>query len=182
MQDDDTARLRASRDDFRWEGVELRPYKDDDAAPFKAISRQELFAHPALGCQLRYFEMAAGGHSTLERHEHVHAVMILRGRGQCLLGDRVRAVKPFDLITIPAWTWHQFRATEGETLGFLCMVNAERDRPRLPDARDLAALAAVPEVAGFLGDHGAGGDGSLPAPPSPTALRAGDFSREGPER
>ena len=41
-------------------------------------------------------------------------------------------MKPFDLVTIPSWTWHQFRATDGEPLGFLCMVNAERDRPQLP--------------------------------------------------
>jgi quercetin dioxygenase-like cupin family protein len=150
MPDDDPARLRAYSGDFRWDGVELRPYKEDGAAPFKAISRQELFADPALGCQLRYFEMAAGGYSTLERHEHVHAVMILRGRGQCLLGDAVRAVSPFDLVTIPSWTWHQFRATEGEPLGFLCMVNAERDRPQLPTEADRAALLARPGIAAFL--------------------------------
>ena len=150
MQNDDTPQLRAFQDDFRWEGVEQRPYKEDGAAPFKAISRQELFAHPALGCQLRYFEMAAGGYSSLERHEHVHAVMILRGRGRCLLGDQVRPVAAFDLVTIPAWTWHQFRATEGEPLGFLCMVNAERDRPQLPSEQERAALAAHPDIAAFL--------------------------------
>lgn len=150
MQDHDSAELRPYQNGFRWDGVELRPYKQDDAAPYKAVSRQELFAHPALGCQLRYFEVAAGGYSTLERHEHVHAVMILRGRGQCLLADRVRDVKPFDLVTIPAWTWHQFRATAGEALGFLCMVNAERDRPQLPDEQTVAELRARPEVAAFL--------------------------------
>lgn len=150
MQDDQSGHLRAYEGDFHWDGVELRPYKDDDAAPFKAISRQELFADPALGCQLRYFEMAAGGYSTLERHEHVHAVMLLRGRGQCLLGDQVRPVHPFDLVTIPPWTWHQFRATGGEPLGFLCMVNAERDRPQLPTTEERAALSAHPEVAAFL--------------------------------
>ena len=74
-----------------------------------------------------------GGYSTLERHEHMHAVMILRGHGHCLLGDAVRAVKPFDLISIPAWTWHQFRATRGEPMGFLCMVNQVRDKPQLTD-------------------------------------------------
>jgi len=141
--------LRASHD-FRWDQVDLRPYKEDDAAPFKAIARQELFAHPSLGCELRYFEMAAGGYSTLERHEHVHAVMILRGHGRCLLGSEVRDVKPFDLLTIPSWTWHQFRATRGEPLGFLCMVNAERDRPQLPTEAERAALAASPAVAAFL--------------------------------
>ncbi|HEY5302363.1 MAG TPA: cupin domain-containing protein [Acetobacteraceae bacterium] len=143
--------LRVSHD-FRWDQVDLRPYKEDDAAPFKAIARQELFAHPSLGCELRYFEMAAGGYSTLERHEHVHAVMILRGRGRCLLGGDVRDVKPFDLVTIPAWTWHQFRATKGEPLGFLCMVNAERDRPQLPTEAERAELANNPAVRAFLVD------------------------------
>ena len=136
--------------DFRWDEVASMPYKEDGSAPFKAISRQVLFAEPQLGCELRYFEMAAGGYSTLERHEHVHAVMILRGHGQCLVGDEVRPVRPFDLVTIPSWTWHQFRATEGEPLGFLCMVNALRDRPQLPTADELAALKANPAVAAFL--------------------------------
>ena len=96
--------------DYRWDEVACLPYKEDGTAPFKAISRQVLFAEPRLGCELRYFEMAAGGYSTLERHEHMHAVMILRGHGRCLVGEDVRAVKPFDLVTIPSWTWHQFRA------------------------------------------------------------------------
>ncbi len=142
--------FRHATPDYRWQDVALLPYKDDGAAPFKAISRQTLFGEPDLGCELRYFEMDAGGYSTLERHQHMHAVMILRGHGHCLVGDQVRAVGPHDLVTIPAWTWHQFRATEGQPLGFLCMVNAERDRPRLPEADDLAALRADPAVAAFL--------------------------------
>jgi quercetin dioxygenase-like cupin family protein len=109
-----------------------------------------LFGEPALGCELRYFEMAAGGHSTLERHDHMHAVMILRGRGQCLLGETVRTVQPCDLVTIPAWTWHQFRATEGEPFGFLCMVNHQRDKPLLPTEEELAALTRNPAIAAFL--------------------------------
>jgi len=136
--------------DYRWDGVTCQPYKEEGAAPFKSISRQVLFAESQLGCELRYFEMAAGGYSTLERHEHVHAVMILRGHGTCLVGDAVRPVQPFDLVTIPSWTWHQFRATGGEPLGFLCMVNALRDRPQLPTDQELAALKAVPAVAAFL--------------------------------
>jgi mannose-6-phosphate isomerase-like protein (cupin superfamily) len=141
--------FRAFRD-FRWDEVACLPYKEDGAAPFKAISRQVLFAEPALGCEWRYFEMAAGGYSTLERHEHMHAVMILRGRGLCLVGETVRPVQVFDLVTIPSCAWHQFRATEGEPLGFLCMVNALRDRPQLPTEQELAALKANPAVAAFL--------------------------------
>jgi mannose-6-phosphate isomerase-like protein (cupin superfamily) len=137
-------------EDYRWDGVAHLPYKEDGAALFRAISRQVLFAEPRLGCELRYFEMDAGGFSTLERHEHMHAVIILRGHGQCLLSEKVLQVKPFDLVTIPAWTWHQFRATEGEPLGFLCMVNAQRDKPQLPTADELKTLRRHPAVAAFL--------------------------------
>lgn len=142
--------LRRAAADFTWQQVERMPYKEDGAAPFRAITRQVLFDEQALGCQLRYFEMQPGGHSTLERHEHMHAVMVLRGHGQCLLGGAVRDLAPRDLVTIPAWTWHQFRANAGEPMGFLCMVNHERDRPQLPGAEQRAALAADPAVAAFL--------------------------------
>ena len=63
---------------YRWEGVDELPYKEDDRA---RSSRS-----PARCCsptraqrELRYFEVAPGGFSTLERHEHMHAVLILRG-------------------------------------------------------------------------------------------------------
>jgi quercetin dioxygenase-like cupin family protein len=154
------APLRAFRGDYRWDGVAAVPYKEEGSAPFRAISRQVLFDDPALACQLRYFEMAAGGYSTLERHAHAHAVMILRGHGQCLVGETVRDVKPFDLVHIPPWAWHQFRANAGEAMGFLCMVNQERDRPQLPDAAALAALRANPAVAGFIATAA---DGKEPA-------------------
>jgi len=145
-----SAGRREFHDDYRWDGVAYMPYKQEGSAPFRDVSRQVLFQQSGMGCELRYFEVGAGGYSTLEQHEHAHAVMILRGHGQCLLGSEVTAVKPFDLVTIPSWTWHQFRATQGEPLGFLCMVNQDRDRPRLPSADDLAALRAVPAVAKFL--------------------------------
>lgn len=148
----DQPSLRAAEACFRWQGVERLPYKETGEAPFRAITRQVLFDEQALACQLRYFEMAPGGHSTLERHQHMHAVMILRGRGQCLLGDTVRDVAPHDLLTIPALVWHQFRANAGEAMGFLCMVNQQRDKPQLPDAQQRAVLAANPAIAAFLGD------------------------------
>ena len=135
---------------YRWDGVAYQPYKQDGSAPFKDISRQTLFHDPSLGCELRYFEMDAAGYSTLERHEHTHAVMIFRGRGQCLLGTEVRDVKEHDLITIPAWTWHQFRAAGNAPLGFLCMVNTVRDRPVLPTEADLSEMRSMPAVARFL--------------------------------
>ena len=146
----DTKDICRFQEGFRWEGVERVPYKEEGSASFKAVSRQLLFADPNLDCELRYFEIEANGFSTLERHQHVHAVMILRGHGLCLLGHDIRPVRTHDLITVPPWTWHQFRAPRKHPLGFLCMVNAARDRPQLPSDEDMRALRADPRIAAFL--------------------------------
>jgi S-methyl-1-thioxylulose 5-phosphate methylthiotransferase len=142
--------LRKALPGLRWEGVERRAYKDEATAPFRSVTRQVLASAPDLRGELRYFEVAPGGWTTLERHAHVHAVTILRGAGRALVGTQVFEVAPLDLVSVPAWAWHQFRACSGEALGFLCMVDAERDRPQLPTAEERAALAAIPEVARFL--------------------------------
>jgi quercetin dioxygenase-like cupin family protein len=149
MADDPADPFRAFTD-YRWDRVPLLPYKEDKAAPFKAITRQVLFHDPDLHCELRYFEVAPGGYSTLERHEHVHGVMILRGAADVLVGDAVKPVKAFDLVHIPPMTWHQFRTVGDEPMGFLCMVNAERDRPQLPGQDDLAAMRKNAAIAAFL--------------------------------
>src|ERR1700680_4222709 len=141
---------RRAHRDYRWDGVVELPYKEDDRALFKSITRQVLFSDSELDGELRYFEVAPGGFSTLERHEHMHAVLILRGCGHCLVGDEGKPVELRDLITVPAMTWHQFRATASEPLGFLCMVNAARDKPQLPSAEDLARLESDARIAAFL--------------------------------
>jgi quercetin dioxygenase-like cupin family protein len=151
----DESHFRAASPNFRWDGVDLLAYKEEGSARFKAITRQVLFQRDELGCELRYFEMRPGGHSTLERHEHVHAVMIFRGRGTCLVGNEVRDVAAPDLVFIPPMTWHQFRATEDEPFGFLCMVNAARDKPQLPTEDDLEVLRSNPRIASFLKEPGA---------------------------
>jgi quercetin dioxygenase-like cupin family protein len=136
--------------DYRWEDTDLLAYKEEGSAPFKAITRQSLFRHPEMKGELRYFEMAAGGYSTLERHQHVHAVLILRGRGQCMIGGEVFDLSQNDLVTIEPMTWHQFRANAGELMGFLCMVNVDRDKPQLPTEAERNALAADPKVKAFF--------------------------------
>ena len=117
---------------FHWEGVDVTSYKDEGTAPFRDVTRQVLFDDPSLAAQLRYFEVAPGGWTTLERHEHVHKVMVIRGAGRCLVGEAVRDIAQNDLVSVPPMTWHQFRAGADEPLGFLCLVNRERDRPQLP--------------------------------------------------
>jgi quercetin dioxygenase-like cupin family protein len=147
---EETKRFREHEGGFRWAGVDLHQYKAEGEAPFRDVTRQTLFRDEALAGELRYFEVAPGGYSTLERHEHMHAVLILRGRGHCLVGTEVRPVETRDLVTVPRLTWHQFRATADEPLGFLCMVNATRDKPQLPSPADLAELQADPAIAAFL--------------------------------
>ena len=137
-------------DGYRWTAVELTRYKEEGGAPFRDVTRQTLFRDPGMRGELRYFEVAPGGYSTLERHAHVHAVMVLRGAGAALVGEAVYAVKTCDLVTVPPSTWHQFRAAPDAPLGFLCMVDAERDRPQLPDAAELLRLREIPSVAAFL--------------------------------
>lgn len=144
------APLRAALSPGRWPDVPVLAYKQDADSPFEAVTRRVLFAAPELDCELRYFEVDRGGHSTLERHEHAHAVVVHRGCGQCLVGHDVRDIGVGDLVSIAPMTWHQFRANRGEPLGFLCMVNVRRDKPRQPTREDLEALKAVPAIATFL--------------------------------
>jgi quercetin dioxygenase-like cupin family protein len=150
VSDDPVRRFLPVDGDYRWDAVELLRYKDDGAAPFRDVSRQTLFRRPDMRGELRYFEVAAGGYSTLERHGHVHAVMVLRGSGHALVGTRVHAVHAFDLVTVPPLTWHQFRAARDGAMGFLCMVDAERDKPQLPGDTDVAQMRGDPEIAAFL--------------------------------
>lgn len=143
--------IRHTSDKYRWHGVDLLPYKEDGGTHFKSISRQTLFqGHDDLPVEFRYFEMAAGGHSTLERHQHQHAVMIIRGSGQVFVGDTITPINTHDVVTIPPFTWHQFRATNDEELGFLCIVAIDRDKPQRPTPENLEELNQIPHVGEFI--------------------------------
>ena len=134
---------------FGWENVPVLSYKE--GGPYKDVTRQILFeGAESLPVQWRYFEVQPGGHSTLERHEHIHWVLILRGRGACLVGDEITDIAEHDLVEIAPLQWHQFRAAEDAPLGFLCLVAAERDRPQLPSEDDLAGLRRDTKIADFL--------------------------------
>lgn len=137
-------------DPFRWQGVEVKPYKGE-GTQFSGITRQVLFqGGDGLGCELRYFEVAPGGWSSLERHHHAHAVMIVRGAARVLVGDHIVEARTHDLVRVPPLTWHQFQTQGDEPLGFLCMVDCDRDLPERPDASALAALRRDPALAGFI--------------------------------
>jgi mannose-6-phosphate isomerase-like protein (cupin superfamily) len=136
---------------FRWEGVPVLAYKEEAGTHFKDVTRQVLFDDGERhGVQLRYFEIAPGGHSTLERHHHAHSVMVVRGRGMALVDREIHSLGGNDLVRVPPMAWHQFRAADDEPLGFLCLVRRERDRPQRPTAEELAAIRADPAVGAFI--------------------------------
>jgi quercetin dioxygenase-like cupin family protein len=122
--------------EFRWEGVQQRDYKAIGDGS-RGVTRQTLMGEGPgegdLAFITRYFEIEPGGFSSLERHQHPHAVVILRGEGKACLEDEVHSVRPFDCVYVAPGASHQFRATSGEPLGFLCVVDRVRDRPQPAD-------------------------------------------------
>lgn len=139
-----------NQDEYTWDGVDTLVYKQDNS-PFKDVTRQILYNGSwDVPCQFRYFEVKPGGYSTMERHEHTHMVMIFRGSGQCLLGEEVVDVKVGDFIEVPTLQAHQFRANQGDYLGFLCLVNLERDKVQVITPEEQEVMKQNPVIRQFL--------------------------------
>jgi quercetin dioxygenase-like cupin family protein len=135
---------------FTWAGVQVQGYRagkeDLPEQGYRGVTRQTITsgAMEKCGFEVRYFEVEPDGYTRLERHEHVHSVTVLRGHGYAIVGAEVHPLDGHDHIYVPPMTLHQFVNAGGEPFGFLCVVDAERDRPLLPDAEELAALDANP--------------------------------------
>lgn len=131
---------------FWWDEVDVHPYNAPGTISNR-IAKQILFhADENLCSELRYFEALPGGWSALERHDHVHAVLILRGCGRILVGEEIYPIQEHDIVYIPPQTWHQLYAHEDEALGFLCLVNGDRDRPTRPDEAERDELMKNPDL------------------------------------
>lgn len=130
---DDRSKVLKFRD-YRWDTVPLREYKSGDA-PYRDVTRQTILGEgpgeEPFDFLTRYFEIQPGGYSTLERHRHPHAVVVIRGRGRVTLGERTHELAPFDCVYVSPGVAHQFRATGEEPFGFLCTVDRVRDRPEV---------------------------------------------------
>jgi quercetin dioxygenase-like cupin family protein len=135
---------------FRWDGVPERAYKDEPGAArgmaWRGIARHTL-VHGSF--ELRYFELAPGGFSSLEKHAHEHAVICVRGTGSALVGSSVFALRPLDLVRSGPWEPHRWANAGDEPFGFLCTVDGERDRPAPLSDEEWAALLADRRTAPF---------------------------------
>jgi ribulose-bisphosphate carboxylase large chain len=119
---------------FSWQGRRPEEYKAAPDLPFKDVSRYELLGRNGEQAKfdLRYFEIAPGGYSSLEKHVHTHAIIALRGRGILRVGLRLYALQPFDVAHVPPLAAHQLRSATDEPFGFFCIVDHERDKPVAP--------------------------------------------------
>lgn len=126
-----------------WEGKTFKKYKEKDHKTFRNIKRMLLSGtkDDTLCFEVRYFEVGPRGYSSLERHEHEHVVLVVKGRGKVLIGDEVYEVEPMDLVRIYPNTLHRFKnVSDTEPFGFICIVNKDRDRPTYPAEEEIHKL------------------------------------------
>ncbi|HVH32115.1 MAG TPA: cupin domain-containing protein [bacterium] len=139
-------------DGVTWDGVTPQVYKrsapSSPSAPWRDVVRYTLVGETGepTAFHLRYFEIGVGGYSSLEKHHYVHAVVVLCGQGKVIVGHEVFDVEPFDLVYVPSFQPHQFVNTGSEPFGFLCPVDADRDRPQPLTEAELSDLLSNPVV------------------------------------
>jgi len=117
---------------FRWQGIKVEKYKQSNG-DWADIVRQTLIGNKRETCKfhLRYFEIAAGGCSSFERHKHEHVVICVRGKGKAIADKKSHILNFLDTLYISPDTPHQLRNPFKSPFGFLCIVNAKRDKPKL---------------------------------------------------
>ena len=147
------SRLHKFQPGYSWSEVARESYKEGDGC-WCGIDRNTLIGNKGESTKfhLRYFEIAAGGNSSLEKHDHEHVVVCVRGKGRAVVDARLHEMENLDVLYVAPETPHQFINPYGEPFGFFCMVDAERDRPRELSPEDLQALESSEETKGkFVG-------------------------------
>lgn len=116
--------------DSGWSTVPEDQYKNEPGT-WMDVTRQVLFSSSNSAFETRYFNIAAGGYSSFERHQHEHCVIVLDGSGRVRLGNEWHEISARDVIHVEPGQPHQFLADSASSLGILCIVNRDRDRPEL---------------------------------------------------
>lgn len=137
-------------EDYEWDSIPRRDYKDDTSI-FKDVHRYTLLGgdedeEQELNFQTRYFEVHPGGYTSFEYHNHPHAVVVIRGSGEVILGDEIHEIGMHDVVYVGPGKPHQFKADEDNPLGFLCIVDRDRDRPNIPGDDEFEDLIPSSDV------------------------------------
>lgn len=112
----------------QWIGIKRSVYKEN-STNWALIDRFSLVSSEAIKFEVRYFEIGQGGCSSLEYHNHAHVVICIKGKGKIRLGDKYRTLRYLDIAYIAPKEIHQLLNPHKEPFGFLCIVDAERDKP-----------------------------------------------------
>jgi ribulose-bisphosphate carboxylase large chain len=117
--------------DFRWHGIKDTPYKPS-GNEWTNIMRRVLIGSRGESTRfhVRYFEITSNGQSSLEIHKHEHVVICVKGKGIVRTGRTKRKMEFMDVLYISPNTLHQLTNPFRKPFGFLCMVNAKRDKPK----------------------------------------------------
>ncbi|HLC17258.1 MAG TPA: RuBisCO large subunit C-terminal-like domain-containing protein [Thermodesulfovibrionia bacterium] len=116
---------------FQWDGRKPEVYKHTEHMDFRSVKRHELIGknREKTRFDLRYFEIAPGGYSSLEKHIHEHVIIGARGTGHLLCGNDSFILEVNDIAYVPPCETHQLRNESDEPFGFYCIVDHERDKP-----------------------------------------------------
>lgn len=128
------------REGSGWQGVDRQVYKDEPGT-WEGVSRFTFSPTALTQFEMRFFEVEAGGYTSLEEHEHEHCVFIVSGRGEVWLEEKWQELAPGDFVQVKGWQTHQFKASPTESLGFVCVVDRVRDRPQVKSSCDLPATS-----------------------------------------
>jgi quercetin dioxygenase-like cupin family protein len=108
---DETSRVPVKMDGVRGATMAIMVGREDGAPNFS----------------LRQFEVEPGGHTPRHAHDYEHEVYVVSGSGEALLDGAMRGIRAGDVIFVPADSEHQFVASRGEALRFLCVVPVTRN-------------------------------------------------------
>ncbi|MEW6674673.1 MAG: cupin domain-containing protein [Nitrospirota bacterium] len=134
-------RLYRHKGNFTWQGIKTEKYKSEGSDWANIIRQVIIGSHgESAKSHLRYFEISPGGYSSLEKHRHEHVVICVRGKGRVLIDKKTNALNFLDTLYIAPDTPHQLSNPFDEPFGFLCIVNAKRDRPKIILQKSLSCL------------------------------------------
>jgi len=118
--------------DYHWHNRQPIDYKMNQTLPFAGVARHELIGRygEQTAFDLRYFEIAPGGYTSLEKHVHEHVVIGVRGQGLLKMDGRELPVGLHDVAYVAPLKPHQLHNPGNEPFGFFCIVDRDRDRPQ----------------------------------------------------
>ncbi len=114
-------KFSGNQDQFKWEGVEAIPL---DIEGIQSAAKHILIGDKegAPNSIMRYFSLAPGGHSKMERHPQEHEVLVVQGKGKVRIGDNDFTVNLFDAVFIESNELHQFSNPFDHPFGFICVI------------------------------------------------------------